>query len=360
MRRADRLLPRALFTARKPGDDAAVAPAATRRRRAPRELAASYMAAGFVHGVLNSDNINVTGESFDYGPWRFAPTLGPGFTAAYFDHAGLYAFGRQPEAIHWDVVQLASALRLIAEVGAAGRRARDLPRDSTRRRSPTAMLLAAGRRRRAAPSRRSRADPGDRGGADRDRDTPIDRFFFDWLRRARARPDDLWRTPSQPCASSSPATSRASPLDHPYWSERRPCSMLIDEVEAIWARIARGDDWSAADAKVAAIRRMGEALASGLSVSRGGLARGFGARARYLSSGDARFRPYEPDRKCISTEPATGAVLWRGRSAMSTPKSPHARARLGRMGGAAARYRIEPLRRFANAVRGKQPTPSPT
>ncbi|MFX6803993.1 protein adenylyltransferase SelO family protein, partial [Acinetobacter baumannii] len=35
-------------------------------------LAASYMAAGFVHGVLNSDNINVTGESFDYGPWRFA------------------------------------------------------------------------------------------------------------------------------------------------------------------------------------------------------------------------------------------------------------------------------------------------
>ena len=34
-------------------------------------LAARYMAAGFVHGVLNSDNINVTGESFDYGPWRF-------------------------------------------------------------------------------------------------------------------------------------------------------------------------------------------------------------------------------------------------------------------------------------------------
>jgi len=38
------------------------------------KLAANYMAAGFVHGVLNSDNINVTGESFDYGPWRFAPT----------------------------------------------------------------------------------------------------------------------------------------------------------------------------------------------------------------------------------------------------------------------------------------------
>ena len=77
-------------------------------------LAARYMAAGFVHGVLNSDNINVTGESFDYGPWRFAATWDPAFTAAYFDHQGLYAFGRQPEAIGWDVAQLAASLRLIA------------------------------------------------------------------------------------------------------------------------------------------------------------------------------------------------------------------------------------------------------
>ena len=53
------------------------------------ELAASYMAAGFVHGVLNSDNINITGESFDYGPWRFTPYWDGGFTAAYFDHFGL-------------------------------------------------------------------------------------------------------------------------------------------------------------------------------------------------------------------------------------------------------------------------------
>ena len=48
-------------------------------------LAAQWMAAGFVHGVLNTDNMNVTGESFDYGPWRFLPTMDPHFTAAYFD-----------------------------------------------------------------------------------------------------------------------------------------------------------------------------------------------------------------------------------------------------------------------------------
>ena len=81
-------------------------------------LAASYIAAGFVHGVLNSDNINITGESFDYGPWRFAPEWDEEFTAAYFDQSGLYAFGRQPEAIHWDVAQLAGCLALIGEATA--------------------------------------------------------------------------------------------------------------------------------------------------------------------------------------------------------------------------------------------------
>ena len=65
--------------------------------------------------MLNSDNINVTGESFDYGPWRFTPYWDPDFTAAYFDHYGLYSFGRQPEAIHWDLAQLAGAPSLVAE-----------------------------------------------------------------------------------------------------------------------------------------------------------------------------------------------------------------------------------------------------
>jgi hypothetical protein len=51
----------------------------------------------------------------------------------------------------------------------------------------------------------------------------------------------------------------ATDRDHPYWSDDAPQSMLIDEVEAIWQHIAGHDDWSALDAKVAAIRRMGEA-----------------------------------------------------------------------------------------------------
>ena len=81
-------------------------------------LTARWMAAGFVHGVLNTDNMNMTGESFDYGPYRFLPHNDPNFTAAYFDQTGLYAFGRQPEAVFWNLQQLAGALSLTADSGA--------------------------------------------------------------------------------------------------------------------------------------------------------------------------------------------------------------------------------------------------
>ena len=60
------------------------------------ELVAQWMAAGFCHAVLNTDNMSITGESFDYGPFAFIPTYDPKFTAAYFDHYGLYCYGNQP------------------------------------------------------------------------------------------------------------------------------------------------------------------------------------------------------------------------------------------------------------------------
>ncbi len=60
------------------------------------ELAAQWMAAGFCHGVLNTDNMSITGESFDYGPYAFIPTYNPQFTAAYFDYSGRYSYGNQP------------------------------------------------------------------------------------------------------------------------------------------------------------------------------------------------------------------------------------------------------------------------
>src|ERR1700761_429839 len=78
-------------------------------------LVARWMAAGFVHGVLNTDNLNITGESFDYGPYRFLPHNDPNFVAAYFDQTGLYSFGRQPEAVFWSLQQLAGCLVLVCD-----------------------------------------------------------------------------------------------------------------------------------------------------------------------------------------------------------------------------------------------------
>ena len=215
-------------------------------------LAASYMAAGFVHGVLNTDNINVTGESFDYGPWRFAPTWDPAFTAAYFDHSGLYAFGRQPEAIHWNVGQLAVALRTISDAA---------PLIEALEAFPALYQTAVAERmlwRLGVVPRGSAADLPLVQALERGLRTTglgLDRFFFDAF-GGTAPPGDAWAELRAALAPYRPRSDRA----HPYWSGE-PCTMLIDEVEAIWAAIAERDDWAPLDAKLAAIRVMSAALA---------------------------------------------------------------------------------------------------
>ena len=223
---------------------------------ATAQLAASYMAAGFVHGVLNSDNIAITGESFDYGPWRFTPDWDPAFTAAYFDYQGLYAFGRQPEAIHWDLAQLAGSLSLVAEapplseaLGDWGDRFQDVLVDALLRRLGVEPL--------GTEADRTLAEA--LVGALQSREVAIDRIFFDW-RGGHDPGENLY--PSEPFRTLAAALKgRERTPVHPYWSDSEPCSMHIQEVEAIWAAIAEGDDWDPFEAKVAAIRRMGEAMA---------------------------------------------------------------------------------------------------
>ena len=216
-------------------------------------LAASYMAAGFVHGVLNSDNINITGESFDYGPWRFAPRWDPAFVAAYFDHAGLYAFGRQPEAIHWDAMQLAVSLRplcdaepLIAALDTFGERYQHAVGD--------AILWRLGVVPRDPDTDRALVQIVEK--ALRGAGTPIDTFFFDAF--GGTLPNhypDFWTETRAALASYAPRADRS----HRYW-QGPPSSMLVEEVEAIWAAIAERDDWSLFQAKIASIRTMGNAL----------------------------------------------------------------------------------------------------
>ena len=222
--------------------------------QATATLAASYLAAGFVHGVLNSDNINVTGESFDYGPWRFTPEWDPAFTAAYFDHYGLYSFGRQPEAIHWDLAQLAGCLSLIADARALS----ELLAGWSERFDQAlvdAMLRRLGVARRGAEDRDVAAALIT---ALASRAQPIDRIFFDW--RGGRDPGVEFYPQAEFRDLAARLPGREARRDHTYWSDTEPCSMHIDEVEAIWSAIAERDDWQPFEDKVRAVRRMGEAM----------------------------------------------------------------------------------------------------
>jgi serine/tyrosine/threonine adenylyltransferase len=81
-------------------------------------LVAQWMAAGFCHGVLNTDNMSITGESFDYGPFAFVPTYDPEFTAAYFDHSGRYSYGNQPGICKMNLELLQKPLAAAIDVSA--------------------------------------------------------------------------------------------------------------------------------------------------------------------------------------------------------------------------------------------------
>jgi uncharacterized protein YdiU (UPF0061 family) len=219
------------------------------------ELAASYMAAGFVHGVLNSDNINITGESFDYGPWRFTPYWDGDFTAAYFDHFGLYSFARQPEAIHWDLAQLGGCLSLVTESQALSD---ELAQWGDRFEAALVAKLLW----------RLGVDAGDEASdhelarqlveALDSKTATIDRVFFDWRGGrdpgAAKYPGEVFRK------LAALLSGRERTPAHPYWSEAEPSSMHIEEVEAIWDAIAERDDWQVFEAKIAAVRRMGAAM----------------------------------------------------------------------------------------------------
>lgn len=213
---------------------------------------AQWIAAGFVHGVLNSDNINITGESFDYGPWRFLPTYDPAFTAAYFDQGGLYAFGRQPDALAWNLTRLAECLVPLGDIATLE------PALNTFWPAFQADLPAAFLERLGLQPKGKDADSalvtalltflGESRAA-------FEQVLFDWrggkasVHRAEKSPiaDVYGRADFAPLAAllEQYETSDAANLAHPYFERARPRTMLIDEMEAIWAPIDDDDDWGA-------------------------------------------------------------------------------------------------------------------
>jgi uncharacterized protein YdiU (UPF0061 family) len=80
------------------------------------KLVASWQLIGFIHGVMNTDNMSISGETIDYGPCAFMDVFHPGQVFSSIDSGGRYAFGNQPRIAHWNLVRLAQALLpLLAE-----------------------------------------------------------------------------------------------------------------------------------------------------------------------------------------------------------------------------------------------------
>ncbi|MCZ4347961.1 YdiU family protein [Devosia neptuniae] len=234
------------------------------------QLGAQWIAAGFVHGVLNTDNINITGESFDYGPWRFIERYDPSFTAAYFDETGLYSFGRQPDALAWNLTRLAESLVPLSSIEAL-EPALNTVWPAFRAALPRSMLRRLGLK----PT-----DIESDGafittlfeflGASQ---APYEQFLFDWrggslsAERAAASPSAEHYTSASFVAIADAleayAPSADVNLDHAYFARLRPRTMLIDEVEAIWTPIAQDDDWTLFEKTLEEIAQMRQAYGVG-------------------------------------------------------------------------------------------------
>jgi uncharacterized protein YdiU (UPF0061 family) len=80
------------------------------------ELIAQWMLVGFIHGVMNTDNMSIAGETIDYGPCAFMDAYDPAQVYSSIDHDGRYAYGNQPRIGQWNLARLAEALLpLLAE-----------------------------------------------------------------------------------------------------------------------------------------------------------------------------------------------------------------------------------------------------
>ena len=221
------------------------------------DMVASWMAAGFVHGVMNTDNMNITGECFDYGPYRFLPTLRSDHTAAYFDYNKLYAFAKQPEIMYWNLGQLAQSLSLICDDT-------DLIK-SLEAYAPAyrkALIKHVFRRLAIVPLKQEddiafilqtfRYLENSQAG--------WPQFWHDWqggagqLSRAKSAPNSEFYTGDE-FADWLTAYGAYEPGGSPP-ETKEPSNLLYDEIGALWAPIDAHDDWSMFEAKLQTYERV--------------------------------------------------------------------------------------------------------
>jgi len=232
--------------------------------RETAKTTARWMLAGFVHGVLNTDNINITGESFDYGPYRFLPHYDTGFVAAYFDHTGLYAYGRQPYVMMWNLEQFASSLQPLEPDRAELERGFQIFQETFTSETFAFFLQRLG----LTCHDEARIENlfiKSIHFLDQSK-MPFEAFFFDWfgglanetraLRSARANFyagaafDEFYK------ALEGFLPQNPSLLHDPYLDRAQPVSLVIDEIESLWSPIDKHDDWKPFQEKIADFARL--------------------------------------------------------------------------------------------------------
>jgi uncharacterized protein YdiU (UPF0061 family) len=247
------------------GDERAAAFLQAVSRNAAR-TASEWMMAGFVHGVLNTDNMNITGESFDYGPYRFLPKYDPAFTAAYFDQSGLYAYGRQPTSVLWNLHQLGFALKFAYP---------NLPYEELLEEFADNFNFES---RRLFMHRLNIKNPLEDERASLEMDQEMMMNFFKFLSEAQPwfeqtffdlhsgiNEDRLLRSVQSEAYKHPSFADLKKNLEfyevlseekaaHPYFENTTCCSLIIEELESIWAPIAERDDWTLFEEKLKQIR----------------------------------------------------------------------------------------------------------
>ncbi len=237
---------------------------------ATARMIGQWMASGFVHGVMNTDNFNITGETFDFGPWQFLPHSDPNFVAAYFDENGLYRFGRQPVQGLWALQQLASSLLLLNDDADALAEA----------------LSSYEQTYQNSFSEHTHRILGLQPLGDRTANLTFLQELFSWMTTSQANwpqvffdwfcgaasVDRAARSPQATLYDDEPFTiirhallvrtpDRPERLQHPYFTNISPVSLLSDEVESLWNPIATSDDWSVFESKMAHLESARTAMA---------------------------------------------------------------------------------------------------
>ncbi len=230
------------------------------------DMIASWMACGFVHGVMNTDNMVITGESFDYGPYRFLPESDPNFVAAYFDEGGRYRFGRQPEAGLWNLTQFAGCLLPFTDVSSlesALEEYVDVYRQALERHAFRRLGIA---------QTETEADGKfiqDFLGWMTLSKADFEQVFFDWYggaesqNRAKNSPQsELYETSDFDQIRTrlfGYSSTNSDALNTAYFQAKSPVTLLIDDVEKIWSSIDKDDDWSDFQQHIECIREYSRA-----------------------------------------------------------------------------------------------------